>query len=213
MLNDSVLVLIEYQNEWLDAKGKLRFLLQDIAQFDAAVAASGKALAHARAVGLRIAHMGLHLSPDYRELGGAGAASHGLRAAIPRAGTWRTDETGHLHPQPFTPRDDEFVGAGRTGGSIFAGTNLDIYLRNNGIRRVYLMGFALHVCVLASLTAGHDLGYQMAVLEDCCAAFTPGQRESVLKDVVHHFGERVSLDAFVTQLGQGAARPAAVAAP
>ena len=207
MRQDSALVLIEYQNEWLDPAGKLRFLLQDLPQFDAALNASKVALASARSAGMRVVHMGLHLSPDHRELGGLGAAKHGLRGAIPRAGSWRTNETGHLHPEPFAPRDNEFEGAGRTGGSVFAGTNLDIYLRNQGVRQVYLMGFALHVCVLASLCAGHDLGYEMAVLEDCCAAFTAPQRQFMLEDIVHHFGERVNNDEFLRRLR---GRPAAV---
>jgi nicotinamidase-related amidase len=199
-LKDSALVLIEYQNEWLDPKGKLRFLLKDLPQFDSAIEHSKQALQAARNAGMQVIHMGLHLYPDHREMGGLGATQFGLRGVIPRAGTWRTDETGHLHPEPFVPRDLEFAGAGRTGGSVFAGTNLDIFLRNQNIKKVYLMGFALHVCVLSSLCQGHDLGYEMKVLEDCCAAFTPEQRHSVLSDVVHHFGERVNNQEFMRRL-------------
>jgi nicotinamidase-related amidase len=200
MRPDSALVLVEYQNEWLDPNGKLRFLLKDIAAFDRSVEASRQVLEAARASGMKIVHMGLHLYPDHRELGGLGAAPHGLRGAIPKAGTWRTNETGHLHPEPFTPRDNEFTGAGRTGGSVFAGTNLDIYLRNQNVKKVYLMGYAMHVCILSSLCAGHDLGYEMAVLEDCCATFTPEQKAFMNNDVIHHFGERVGNDEFLKRL-------------
>lgn len=196
-MSNAALVMIEFQNEWLSPGGKLRFLLQDLDQFDASVEAAKEALAAARAAGIKVVHMGLHLSPDYRELGGFGAASHGLRGAIPRAGTWRTDETGHLHPPPFAPLENEFVGAGRTGASVFAGTNLDIYLRNHNVKEVYLAGYALHVCVLASLCQGNDLGYEMKVLEDCCAAFDGPQRRLVLEDIVHHFGERVDNPEFI----------------
>lgn len=199
-MNNAALILIEFQNEWLDPTGKLRFLLKDMAQFDASVAAAKQALAAARESGIKVVHMGLHLSPDYRELGGLGAASHGLRGVIPRAGSWRTDGSGHLHPQPFTPLENEFVGAGRTGASVFAGTNLDTYLRNQNVKDVYLMGYALHVCVLASLCQGHDLGYEMKVLEDCCAAFDANQRRFMLEDVIHHFGERVGNAEFLRRL-------------
>jgi biuret amidohydrolase len=197
---DSALVLIEYQNEWLDPTGKLRFLLKDMQQFDSAVAQSKLALQAARDAGMQVVHMGLHLYPDHREMGGVGATQFGMRGAIPRVGTWRTNENGHLHPEPFVPKDGEFAGAGRTGGSVFAGTNLDIFLRNQNIKKVYLMGFALHVCVLSSLCQGHDLGYEVKVLEDCCSAFTSDQRNSVLTDVVHHFGERVSNEEFTRRL-------------
>lgn len=199
-MKDSALILVEFQNEWLEPQGKLRFLLKDIPQFDRSVENARRALDAARQAGLQIIHMGLHFYPDHRELGGLGAASHGLRAAIPRAGTFRTNEIGHLHPEPFTPRDREFVGAGRTGGSVFANTNLDVFLRNQNIKKVYLMGYALHVCVLSSLCHGHDLGYEMKLMEDCCSAFTPEQRTFILDDVTHHFGERVTTQEFLKRL-------------
>lgn len=199
-MNNTALVLVEFQNEWLDPSGKLRFLLKDMDQFNRSVECSKDALQAARHAKIKVVHMGLHFYPDHRDLGGVGAAQHGLRGAIPRAGTFRTSETGHLHPEPFTPRQDEFVGAGRTGGSVFANTNLDIYLRNQNVKKVYLMGYALHVCVLSSLCHGHDLGYEMKVLEDCCAAFDANQRQFVLQDVVHHFGERVSNAEFLERL-------------
>ncbi len=201
-MKDSALILVEYQNEWLSPDGKLQFLLKDKGRFVSSIEFSKIALAAARQFGLKIAHMGLHFYPDHRELGGVTATSHGLRGAIPRAGTFRTSEAGHIHPEPFAPLADEFSGAGRTGASVFANTNLDIYLRNNGIKTVYLMGYALHVCVLASLCQGHDLGYEMKLLEDCTAAFDEAQRNFVLTEVVHHFGERISNAKFLESLSR-----------
>ncbi|MGH7792050.1 MAG: isochorismatase family protein, partial [Thermodesulfobacteriota bacterium] len=65
------------------------------------------------------------------------------------------------------------------GGSGFAGSNLDTYLRNQDIKRIYLACFALHVCILATLIQEYDLGYQVAVLEDACPAFTEDQRKAL----------------------------------
>lgn len=200
-LRTSALVLVEYQHEWLDPAGKLRHLMGDPIQFEGSLARSATALAAARAAGMAVVHMGLRFAPDYRELGGKGAARHGLRAAIPQAGTFSEDGPGHAFVMPFAPLPGEFAGSGRTGASIFAGSNLDIYLRNQGIRRIYLMGYALHVCVLASLCAGHDLGYEMVLLHDCCAAFSEAQRRLVVDDLAHHFGQCVSHDAFLSTLG------------
>lgn len=202
MTKKSALVLVEYQREWLHPEGKLRFLLREPAQFDQSVAYSRDALQQAREAGLLIAHVGLHYSPDHRELGGAGAAQFGLRAAIPRAGTFRTNEGGDAHPEPFVakgPRELEI--RGRTGASAFTGSNLDAYLRNNGVGHIYLMGYALHVCILATLIDGHERGYDMSLLQDCTAAFTSAQREHVLADVVHHFGEHLNHADFSQRLG------------
>lgn len=199
----TALILVEYQNEWLSPQGKLNSLMKDRAQFERAIAASGEALNAARAAGLQVIHMGLRFSADHRELGGLGAAPHGLRGAIPRAGTFRVDDPGHLFHPSFTPREDEFVGAGRVGASIFAGSNLDIFLRNRNIKKIYLMGFALHVCVLASVCHGHDLGYEVTLLEDCTSAFSQEQRDTLLKHVLPHFGECLTNRMFTARLKAG----------
>ena len=47
---------------------------------------------------------------------------------------------------------------------------------------------------------GHDLGYNVIVLEDACAAFTPDQRRHVLEDVIHHYGGRITVDKFVSHI-------------
>jgi biuret amidohydrolase len=71
-MKSAALVLIEFQNEWLDPAGKLRFLLKDLPQFDTSVRHAETALAAARKAGMKVVHMGLHLYPDHREMGGLG---------------------------------------------------------------------------------------------------------------------------------------------
>ena len=201
MSKKSALVLIEYQREWLHPEGKLRFLLNDPAGFEQSVARSKVALQAARDARMLIAHVGLHFSADHRELGGLGAAQFGLRAAIPRAGTFRSNEGGDVHPEPFTARGPhEIEIRGRTGASAFTGSNLNDFLRNNGVEHIYIMGYALHVCVLATLVDGHERGFDVSVLEDCTSAFNPEQRQFTLKDVVHHFGEHIGNEEFVRRL-------------
>ncbi|MDX2242170.1 MAG: cysteine hydrolase [Leptolyngbyaceae cyanobacterium bins.302] len=197
MIKQSALVLIEFQREWLDEDGKINPLMQDRKQFQVAIAAAKQALEAARQAGMPIVHCGLKFQPGHPELG---QAQYGLREAIARFGTFSVEEKGSQFVEPFVPQAGEFVVQGRTGGSGFAGSNLDSYLRNQGITKIYLAGFALHVCVESTLRHGHDLGYTTIVLEDACAAFNQAQRQHVLEDVVHHFGERMTVDQFITQI-------------
>lgn len=196
-IEGSALILIEFQREWLGEDGKIRPLMKDREQLDSAVEGAKKAVAAARQHGIPVVHCGLRFQEGYPELG---QAQHGLRAVIPQAGTFPADGEGSQFIEPFVPKNNEFVVQGRMGGSGFAGSNLDAYLRNQVISRIYLAGFALHVCVESTLRHGHDLGYDVTVLEDACAAFTSAQKQHVLEDVVHHYGEHITVEDFIDLL-------------
>jgi biuret amidohydrolase len=197
MIKNSALILIEFQKEWLDQDEKLHSLMQDREQFQTAIASAKTVLETARQCEIKIVHCGLGFQAGYPELG---KAQHGLRAAIARNGTFSSNEKGSQFADPFVPQAGEFVVQGRTGSSGFAGSNLDSYLRNQGINQLYLTGFALHVCIESTLRQGHDLGYAVAVVEDACAAFNQHQQQHVLENVVHHFGERITSDEVIQQL-------------
>jgi nicotinamidase-related amidase len=188
---DRALILIEFQREWLDPAGKIHHLMADRAQFDAAVASGARVLEAARADGWPVVHVGLRYAQGHPELG---RAEHGLRAAIKAAGTFPVNGSGSEFPPPFAPRPGEFVVSGQVGASAFSASNLDAYLRNNGISRLLLCGFALHVCVESTLRDAHDRGYDAVLIEDATAAFNGEQRRHVLEDVVHHFGSRTTVD-------------------
>lgn len=192
--NNSALLLIEFQEEWLSQTGKLYHLMKDQKQFADSIEHAKKALTSARESGLHIIHSGLCFSPDYRELG---TADFGLRAAIRSHKTFQSDMPGCQFSTPFSPQEEEFIVRGRSGSSAFAGSNLDSYLRNNHIDILYIMGYALHVCVESTVRIAHDLGYKPILIEDATAAFTLEQKNHVLNDVVHHFGEKISTENFI----------------
>ncbi|EFL49848.1 isochorismatase hydrolase [Solidesulfovibrio fructosivorans JJ]] len=196
-LEHCALALVEYQGEWLDADGKLNKLMQDRTLFTDSVEQSERALEAARRAGMHIVHVGLRFSPGYPELG---KARSGLRAAIPRAGTFRKGTPGSAFVEPFVPRTGEWVVEGRTGASGFAGSNLESMLRNNGVETIYLMGYASHVCVESTLRDAHDRGYDVVVLTDATAAFNRDQQRHFEEAVVHHFGRGIKTSTFVQWL-------------
>lgn len=188
------LLLIEFQEEWLNEKGKLYHLMKDKNQFLDSIKNAKKAVHSARENGFNIIHSGLCFSKTYSELG---TADFGLRAAIKSHKTFQRDQPGCQFTPPFSPQEEEFVVGGRTGGSAFAGSNLDSYLRNNQIETLYIMGYALHVCVESTLRIAHDLGYKVILIEDACSAFTAEQQHHVLNEVVHHFCKKITTQEFI----------------
>ncbi|WP_296228115.1 cysteine hydrolase [Ralstonia sp. UBA689] len=196
----TALVFIEFQREWLATDGVLfNGLVQDKEAFLSAVGNAERVLTEARQQGWTIVHAGLDLRSDaaYRLFSG-GENVLGLRAAIPRAGTWTG--AGAAFVPPFVPQGDEFVSQGRSGASVLRNSTLDPFLRNNRIDSLVLMGFATHVCVESTLREAHDMGINCWVVTDGCAAFTEGQHNHVLNHVVHHFGAGIESEALVQRM-------------
>lgn len=191
-ISDSALVLIEYQNEWLDENSKLYKLMKDKKQFEESIKNSKIALEFARKIGMKVVHIPLILSDDYKEFGNG---QYGLRAVIPQVKTWK-GKSKDFH-KDFAPKENEFVVSGRLGASGFAGSNLDSILRNNGIKTLYMTGYATNVCVESTFREAHDKGYNSIVIDDATSSFTKEEKEFFIKNIVHHFGANISTKNFI----------------
>ena len=191
---NTALILIEYQNEWLNLKSKLNALIKDREQFETSVKNSKLALAEARKRKMPVIHVTMTLEPSYKLFG---QGEYGLRAAIPKAKTW-LGKQAEIHSD-FKPLNGEYVIKERSGASAFAGTTLDSYLRNNNISTIYITGYALHVCVESTLREAHDLGYKTNVIYDASTAFSKEQQSYFLNDIIHHYGHAITTKDFVQQ--------------
>jgi len=188
------LILIECQNEWLSSDGKLQRLIEDKEPFNLSVTNISKCLEYARTLKIPIAHVGLRFQKGYPELANG---KSGLNKAIPTFGTFPLNEFGSQFYEPLKPVENEFIVTGRTGASGFAGSNLDVWLRNNKIEDLYLVGYATHVCVESTFREAHDKGYNPILISDASSAFNKIQQEYVIKQVVHHFGESLTTNEFL----------------
>ncbi|MCE0496106.1 cysteine hydrolase family protein [Vibrio salinus] len=187
--DQTALVLIEYQNEWVSERGNLRNkLVQDKEAFAGAIEKSKDVLTASREKGYLIIHVTLQPDNNYLIFGNA---SYGMRHAIPANKTWQGFQ-GEIHPD-FKPENGEHVITGRTGASAFSGSNLDSVLRNNRIHNLILIGFATHVCVESTLRAAHDLGYNTFVITEATGAFSNAQKKHFSQHIVRHFGKELSV--------------------
>ena len=191
----SALIPIEFQYEWLNPQGKLYRLMQDQLQFKNSVEQATKAITYARNQNMLCIHSGLSFAVNYQELG---EAKFGLRHHIRENKPFQKDSLGSQFFEPFSPLPGELQVQGRLGGSAFASSNLDQLLKNNDIKKIYLMGYALHVCVESTLRAAHDLGYETYVIHDACSAFNLEQKEFFLTHIIHHFGKAISTAEFLS---------------
>ncbi|MFG1427964.1 cysteine hydrolase family protein [Roseixanthobacter glucoisosaccharinicivorans] len=188
----SALVLIEFQNDWMAPDGGINAQFKDRAQFDASKANARKVLDEAHRRGMEVIYVTMTLDPSFKVLG---QAKYGLRATMPQYKSF-LGKQAEIFPG-FEPREGEYVIRERTGSSAFGGTTLDSYLRNNHIEDIYLMGYALHLCVESTLRQAHDLGYNASVIYDASAAFTREQQTSFVNDIAPFYGRPLTTAAFL----------------
>ncbi|WP_119790026.1 isochorismatase family cysteine hydrolase [Flavobacterium anhuiense] len=191
----AALILIETQNEWMHEDGKLRkLLIKDEQMMLNSITNIEKLLAYSRKNNIEVIHVGLRFEKGYPELANG---KSGLRKAIPKAGTFPINEFGSQFYDSVKPIQGEFIVTGRTGASGFTGSNLDVYLRNNKIENLYIVGYATHVCVESTLRDAHEKSYNTYVISDATSAFNKIQQEYFLNEIVHHFGEHLTTQNFL----------------
>lgn len=191
----SALILIETQNEWMHPNGKLnKALVQDTQMMQNSITNIEKVLQYARDNKIEVIHVGLRFKKGYPEMG---KAESGLRKAIPNAGTFEENEFGAEFFETVKPLANEFIVTGRIGASGFTGSNLDVYLRNNKIDNLYLVGYATQVCVESTFRDAHERGYNTFVISDATSAFNKTQQEYFLDEIVHHFGQKLTSKEFM----------------
>jgi len=78
------------------------------------------------------------------------------------------------------PDDRDFVIQKNTSGT-FISTRLDSFLRNMGIETVLVSGVVTNFCVHSTAREASDYGFQVVIVDDCCAAWSPTIHESTLK--------------------------------
>lgn len=140
-LDEACLILIDYQNEYLDGP----LALPDA---DAAITVAGRVLAAARAAGapvFHVAHRGRQ-GGLFDRAARRGAIIDGL---APVAG-----ETLVEKPLP----------------NAFAGTDFEAALAQTGRRKLIVAGFMTHMCVSSTVRAALDLGFSSTVVADACAS-------------------------------------------
>jgi nicotinamidase-related amidase len=157
-LNDSCLVLIDLQNEYLAGP----IALPDA---NAAIASAAGLLARARSSGAKIFHVAHRGRPG------------GLFD--------RTAERGAI-VAALAPVADEPV-IEKELPNAFAGTDLQARLAATGRKNVVLAGFMTHMCISSTARAALDLGFRITIDADSCASrdLPDGRGGTILAATIH----------------------------
>jgi nicotinamidase-related amidase len=167
-VSKTALFVMDFQNEIVDPKGAIgsHGLAEQVIQMNA-IPTTAKVLAAARKAGMLVVHVTVAFRPGHPEIAEGSALFQGIKdAGALVEGSWGAE----IHPD-LTPVDGEVVVTKR-GVSAFAGTDLELVLRNRGIDNVVLTGIATTFVIEGTARHAVDLGIPVIVLDDCCASMT-----------------------------------------
>jgi ureidoacrylate peracid hydrolase len=98
-------------------------------------------------------------------------------------GTWGAKVIDALKPTA----EDIIITKRRFSG--FFETDLDLTLKDLGIRNLVVMGVVTNICVRSTIHDAFFRGYEVIVPTDCVEATGPREQESSLYDIETHFGD------------------------
>lgn len=75
--------------------------------------------------------------------------------------------------------------------SAFCGTDLELKLRERGIREVHLVGVCTDICVLHTAVDAYNKGFEITVFEDAVASFNQAGHEWALGHFAGSLGAKV----------------------
>ncbi|AXY24714.1 isochorismatase [Suicoccus acidiformans] len=105
------------------------------------------------------------------------------------AGTWGHELYGEMQIYYDEIKDSDHVHyIQKTRYSAFAGTDLDIRLRERKVDTVVILGVATDICVLHTAMDAYNLGYQIVVYEDTVASFNPDGHTFALNHIKSSLG-------------------------
>lgn len=79
----------------------------------------------------------------------------------------------------------------KTRYSAFAGTDLEIKLRERGITEIHLVGCATDICVFQTAVDAYNKGFQIVVHKEAVASFNPIGHQWALDQFKNTFGATV----------------------
>ena len=127
------------------------------------LATVGTAIAAARDAGLRVIHIGVGFRHGHPEV----SPRNRSFSAIAGTDTFGPEDPGAApHPQAAPIAGEVWVSKKRV--SAFAGSDLDMLLRADGIDTLILTGIATSGVVLSTIRQAADLDFGLVVLKDAC---------------------------------------------
>ncbi|MDR7537798.1 MAG: isochorismatase family cysteine hydrolase [Armatimonadota bacterium] len=180
----TALLVIDMQRDFVEPGGFGEMLGNDVTPLRRAIAPTRRVLDAVRARGMMVIHTREGHRPDLSDLPATKKARGRLACGIgdvgPMGRVLIRGEPGHEIVQELAPRPGEPV-VDKPGKGSFYATDLELILRERGIRSLIVTGVTTEVCVHTTVREANDRGFECLVLEDCVASYFPEFQNAAIK--------------------------------
>ena len=172
----TALLIIDMQRDFVEPGGFGELLGNDVSLLRSTIEPTLRVLKAARRAGLVVIHTREGHRPDLSDAPPAKLRRGGLEVGIgdpgPMGRILVRGEYGHdiipeLYPIAREPVID------KPGKGSFYDTDLELILKNRGIRTLIVCGVTTEVCVHTTVREANDRGYECLVLSDCVGSYFP----------------------------------------
>ena len=187
----TALIVIDMQRDFLEEGGFGAGLGNDVSLLTKVIEPLSRVLDAAREAGMTIVHTREGHRPDLTDCPPAKKARGNLAVGIgdlgPKGRILVRGEEGHGIIDELAPIDGEVV-LDKPGKGAFYATDLELMLRNRGVRSLIVTGVTTEVCVHTTVREANDRGFECLVLEDCCGSYFPEFHEVGMKMIAAQGG-------------------------
>ena len=195
--NEVAIVLTGYQNEFCSPEGKLHGLIKDMLVSNKIIQNTVDLLSRAQKKGIKSYIASIVFTPGYPELHNPVGILKTIKEINAfMKGTKGAEVIDELKPFKGYIQEVE----GKTGLSCFGHTNLDSFLKGNGVSTVAIAGLLTNVCVESTARAGYDAGYEVLFMKDCTGCRSQSWQEYAEQNIFPMLGKVMDHNEFLNTI-------------